>query len=71
MKKYLIMTLVCLFLGSSVYAMGRDNNHGNNGTHNGSNGTHPGGSGTPEPASLLLLLAGGAAAFITKKIIKK
>lgn len=32
---------------------------------------HPGGGGTPEPATILLILGGIAAAYGTKKVLKK
>lgn len=76
MKKYLIMALFCLLLTPSLFALGRHSD--NNDSHKSYSKTtnhlerrHHGGSGVPEPASILLILAGGAAAFGIKKIIKK
>lgn len=67
MKKYLILTIFCLFLSTSLFSMGRwyhDRPHGDN-------NNQPGGSGVPEPISLLLIAGGGAAAYGIKKAIKK
>lgn len=79
MKKYLVMALFCLFLSTSLFAMGRlgNNNSNNHKANNSSNNNverrhhNRGGSGVPEPASLLLILGGGAAAYGIKKAIKK
>jgi hypothetical protein len=74
MKRYLFLMLFCLFLSSSLFAMGRigDNkHHRNNNQRHGETNNHPGGSGVPEPVSMLLILGGGAAAYGIKKAIKK
>ncbi|MBN2039649.1 MAG: PEP-CTERM sorting domain-containing protein [Spirochaetes bacterium] len=72
MKKYFLMTLFCLFISTSLFAFGRPG-HGpwGGGNGNGGHNGHNGGGGTPEPASILLILAGGAAAYGARKIIKK
>lgn len=67
MNKYLQLILLTLLVSSSVFAMSPGRGH----HHNIGDRPNPGGSGVPEPVSVALILAGGAAAYGITKVIKK
>ena len=68
MKKLLIAIFFGLLISSTVFAMSNSRSRHHNGD---SHRPNPGGSGVPEPVSVALILAGGAAAYGIKKAIKK
>lgn len=72
MRNICMILYLCLFLSASAFAMGRSPGDGQGG-HEGPGGHHRGGGGAPEPATLVLIIAGlgAGAAFGIKKYISK